>query len=206
MSFPVTLLISGKPCVVIGGGVEASERAEALLAAGAAVTVIAAEPDETLRRLARDRRLRLLEREFRPADVAGAFVVFNTVRDASDLGVELLRLAEARRFLLSSLDQPEFSNFTMPAVVRRGRLRVAISTGGASPALARRLRQDLEQLLTPEFADFLDWLGARRREIRDAEPDPARRTDRLRASLDGFRLGGAVEYPAEWRRLKKVGR
>jgi precorrin-2 dehydrogenase/sirohydrochlorin ferrochelatase len=199
MAFPVTLLIAGKSCVVVGGDGEAQARAEALLAAGAVVTVIARAPHDRLRRLAQAEQLRLLERDLQPSDVEDAFLVFNTVRDAPAAAAELLRLAQARRFLLSSLDQPEFSTFTMPAIVSRGRLRVAISTGGVSPALARRLRQDMERLFDDEFEAFLEWLGGRRREIQDAEPDPKRRAERLRAGLAGFRLSGKIDYPTDWR-------
>lgn len=199
MAFPVTLLIAGRPCVVVGGGAEACERAKALLAAGAAVTVIARAPDESLLRLARAERLRLVRRDFEPDDVKAAFLVFNTVRDQPRAATELLRLAQAQRFLLSSLDQPEYSNFAMPAIVRRGRLRIAISTGGASPVLSRRLRRDMERLFDRRFEAFVEWLGDQRRRVRAAEPDPRRRTARLRNGLTGFRLRGKIDYPTHWR-------
>ncbi len=198
MSFPVVLTLTGRPCRVIGGGAEAEAKIADLFDAGAAVDVIALSPAEGLERLAAAGRIQLQRREFRRDDLAGAALVLITHRLDPDRGAELLRQANAANVLLWAVDQPAFSNVTMPAVVKRGSLRVAIATGGVSPALARRLRQDLEGLFDSEFKAFLEWLALRRREIQAAEPDADRRIERLRASIAGFRLRGRISYPIEW--------
>jgi precorrin-2 dehydrogenase/sirohydrochlorin ferrochelatase len=131
-------------------------------------------------------------------DTHGAFVVLNTLPDDTDLAKSLRALSEDERFLVWSIDQPELSNFMMPALVQRGALRVAISTGGASPALAGTLRRNGEEIFDEEFEKFLDWLGALRKEVQDNEPSMEKRRERLKAAVEGFRLTGNVEYPAAW--------
>lgn len=124
--------------------------------------------------------------------------MLNTLPDDTDLARSLRDLAETERFLVWSIDQPELSNFMMPAVVQQGALRVAISTGGASPALAGLLRRNGEEIFDEEFGQFLDWLGALRTQVQTDEPSMEKRKERLKAAVEGFRLTGKVDYPPAW--------
>ena len=110
----------------------------------------------------------------------------------------LFELAKSERFLVWSIDQSELSTVMMPAVVNRGHLRLAISTSGASPALASCLRQQSEQLFDENFVQFLEWLGSLREELRQSELDDVKRRERLCEAVNGFHLTGTLTYPMSW--------
>jgi precorrin-2 dehydrogenase/sirohydrochlorin ferrochelatase len=97
------------------------------------------------------------------------------------------------------MDQPDYSTITMPALVKRGNLRIAISTSGTAPALAKVLRQNLELLFNEEFDQFLEWLGALREECKNSEVSDIRRRERLTEAVNGFQLTGELQYPNSWR-------
>jgi precorrin-2 dehydrogenase / sirohydrochlorin ferrochelatase len=101
--------------------------------------------------------------------------------------------------LLWSVDYPEASSVTMPAVAAVGHVRVAISTSGVAPALSGFMKEDLEQILDAEFIDFVEWLGQLREQAKANEPDAEKRRALLRDALDGFRFLGKVRYPQVWR-------
>jgi len=143
--FQISLDVRGRSCLVIGGDEEAVEKIERLLDADAKVTVLNPTLHTKLRKLTASGKIVHRGRTFRTNDVqSGVTLVLNTLRDDPDLAKLLFDLVKTERFLVWSIDQPELSTVVMPAVVRRGHLRVAISTSGASPALAKALRQDLE--------------------------------------------------------------
>ncbi len=196
--FQISLDLSGRLCVVIGGEDEAAHKTALLLDVGAKVTVVNPTLNVELRKLTAAGKVLHRGRRFRSTDTQGAFVVLNTLPDDPEFAKSLRDLSEAERFLAWSIDQPEVSNFMMPALVRRGALRVAISTGGASPALAGTLRRDSEEIFDEEFEKFLDWLGGLRQDVQAKEPSPEKRRERLKAVVEGFRLTGIVEYPAAW--------
>jgi precorrin-2 dehydrogenase/sirohydrochlorin ferrochelatase len=194
--FQVSVDVKGRVCVVLGGGEEAAEKAQRLLDAGAKVTVIHPTLNDTLRKLAASAKIIHRGRMFRAADTEGVIVIINTLRDA-DLSRSLLELAKKERFLVCSVDQPEFSTVNMPAVVSRGYLRIAVSTSGVAPALASRLRQDLEEIFGAECEAFLTWLSALREEAKN-EADAQQRRHRLRDAVEGFKLRGQLEFPQVW--------
>lgn len=196
--FQISLDLSGRLCVVIGGEDEAAHKTALLLDVGAKVTVVNPTLNVELRKLTAAGKVLHRGRRFRSTDTQGAFVVLNTLPDDPAFAKSLRDLSEVERFLVWSIDQPEVSNFMMPALVRRGALRVAISTGGASPALAGALRRDSEEIFDEEFEKFLDWLGGLRQDVQAKEPSPEKRRERLKAAVEGFRLTGTVEYPATW--------
>src|SRR6266508_1857506 len=144
--FQVSLDVEGRPCVIVGGGAEAEEKAGRLLDAHAAVTVVSPTVTPTLRAWADEARLDLRPRRFDPADLDRVYLCVNTVKSDPDLSRRIFEICEARRILISAYDQPDVSNFVMVALVRSGRLRVAFATGATSPALASRLRQEFEQI------------------------------------------------------------
>lgn len=198
--FQLSLDVKGRSCLVLGGGEEAAEKVRRLLDAGARVTVISPTLNETLRKLTASAKILHRGRRFRSTDTEGIVLVINTLQDDPEFSASLLELARKERFLLWSIDQPDASNVIMPAVVSRGHLRVAISTSGAAPALAGRLRQDLEHVFGDDVAQFLEWLAVLRDETKADEPDVERRRALLREAVEGFRLTGQVEYPKTWKK------
>lgn len=196
--FQISLDVKGRSCLVLGGDEEAAEKTLRLLDAGAKVTVVSPTLNDQLRKLTASAKILHRVRRFRETDAQGAVLVINTLRDDPAFSRSLLELAQKERFLLCSVDQPECSNALLPAVVSRGHLRLAVGTSGVAPALASRLRQELEQVFDEEFRLFLDWLAALRDETKEAEPDAAQRRARLREAVAGFKLGARVEYPAAW--------
>lgn len=194
----ISLDVKGRSCLVLGGDDEAAEKVQRLLDAGAKVTVISPTLNDALRRLTASAKVLHRGRLFRAADVEGVVLVLNTLRGNPDFSKSLYELAQQERFLLCSTDQPETSTVMMPALVSRGHLRLAVSSSGVAPALASRLRQDLEQVFDDEFASFLEWLATIRNETKATEPDAEQRRALLRDAVNGFRLTGKVEYPKAW--------
>lgn len=178
---PVFLRLEGRRCVIVGRDGTATAKASACRAAGAEVVVIAPE-------------------DYRPGDLAGAFVAYASTRDG-DLIRQLVEEAERERVLLNVADVPAACTFISPAVVDRGGLQIAIGTGGASPGLAAQLRREIEVQLGAEYAPFVAILGAVRRTL---GADPLRAGERaqvvatLLASplLDLVRHGHRAEIDA----------
>jgi len=196
--FQISLDIQGRLCVVIGGGDEAFERISRLLEAGAKIIVVNPTLNTPLKKLTASGKIIHRGRHFRSKDTQDAFLVLNLLREDTDLSKSLFDLAQTERFLVWSIDQSSRSTVMMPAVVARGGLRVAISTSGASPALASVLRQNCEVLFDDEFGQFLDWLGSLREEIQKTEPNDTKRRERLKDAVEGFSVTGKVTYPASW--------
>ena len=196
--FPITLDVKGRLCVVIGGDDEASERVSRLLEAGAKVVVVNPTLNTPLKKFAASAKIIHRGRHFRSTDTQDAFLILNLLQNDPELSQSLFELSKSERFLIWSMDQPDRSNFFMPAVVERGRLKIAISTSGASPALAGVLRQNCEGLFDDDFGKFLDWLGALREELKKSEPNGLRRRERLKEAVEGFAFTGKITYPSSW--------
>jgi len=196
--FPITLDVASRLCVVIGGDDEASARVTSLLEAGAKVIVVHPTINGTLKKLTASGKVIHRGRHFRTTDTQGVLIVCNVLREDAELSRSLFELAQTERFLVWSIDQPQVSNFVMPAVVSRGHLRVAISTSGAAPVLASRLRQHGEELFDEEFGLFVDWLADMREDLKKTEPNESKRRERLIQALEGFQMTGAITYPPTW--------
>lgn len=164
--YPVFLDIKGRSAVVIGGGAVAERKVSGLLAAGAAVTVISPKAVRGLELLAEKKRITLVKKAYREGaiEAEGAFLV---VCAASSKAANMAgaKEARARGLLLNVVDAPEECGFIVPSVIDRGSLVVAISTSGKSPALAKRLREGLEEAIGPEYGTFADLLGAVRKKL-----------------------------------------
>jgi siroheme synthase-like protein len=161
-----------RDCLVVGGGRVATEKVSGLLACGAAVTVVAPEIDDELRHLG----AALHERPFTAADVVGRFLVIAATNDRR-VNSAVSSAAERRNTLCNVADDPELCNFILPAVVRRDPIVVGVSTGGASPALAQRIRDDVDGLIGPEHAELAARLAALRPWAREALPTYEARRD-----------------------------
>ena len=164
--YPVFLDIAGKPAVVIGGGQVALRKVEGLLDAGAQVTVISPALHPDLEALVAAGRVRHIAREYSPGDLEGRLLAFVGTDDRS-VNAAVAREGKQRGVWVNAVDDPANCDFIMPGIVRRGDIILAVSTSGGSPAMARKLREDLEQFLTPEYALMLDLVAQVRRELCD---------------------------------------
>jgi precorrin-2 dehydrogenase/sirohydrochlorin ferrochelatase len=196
--FPLVLDVKGWLVLVIGGDEEAAEKTRRLLEAGARVTVISPTLNDALRQLVASGKVIHRGRTFREADLDHAILVLNTIRGDREFSRTLLAAARPKGVLVWSVDCPEASSVTMPAVAASGHVRVAISTSGVAPALSGFVKEDLERILDAEFAAFVDWLGELREQAKSNEPDVEKRRALLREALDGFRFLGKVQYPKVW--------
>ena len=184
--FQVTLDLDGRQCLVIGGDEEAVEKINRLLDAGAKVTVVNPTLHVDLRKLTASGKIIHRGRSFRSTDAQDVVLILNVLKDDLALAKSLYDLAKTERFLVWSMDQTEYSTVLMPALVTRGPLRMAISTSGTAPALARTLRENLELVFDEEFDQFLDWLGALREELKKTEVSDLRRRSGLPQSVQNL--------------------
>ena len=169
--------------VVVGGGRIATQKVAGLLEAKAQVTVISPILTSKLKTLAGAGRVTVIDRPYRQGDLAGAFVVIAATNDPAT-NEAVWREAKQRGCLVNVVDDPPHCNFIVPAVVRRGEVTIAISTGGASPALARRLRERLETLVGPEYGDLATLLGELRPELRSHYKDQKARLEAVLRLVD----------------------
>lgn len=168
--YPALLELQGRRCVVVGGGPVAEGKVQALLEAGAEVTVISPEVTGALQALADEGQITHLARRYRPGDLAGAFLAI-CATDEREVHERAWQEAIAAGILINIVDNPSRCTFIAPSVVRRGDLIVAISTSGKAPALAVRLRERLEHVLGDEYARFLEIAGALRAPLAAQCPD-----------------------------------
>ncbi len=161
--YPISLELRGKRAVVIGRGAIEMRRPEGLRSAGAEVTVI--------------------DRPFRPGDLEGAYICVASSEDAAELDA-IRGEADERRVLLNVIDDIGRSDWAAPAIVRRGDLTIAISTGGRSPALAKRLREELDGRFGREWARVLDVIERVRAETSPLLPNLKERSRRWSSALD----------------------
>jgi precorrin-2 dehydrogenase/sirohydrochlorin ferrochelatase len=175
--------VTASPCAVIGGGEVAERKVRGLVERGAEVTVISASASEEIAALAASGAIKWNRRPWRAGDLAGFEMVFCTLNDPE---AARMAAAEARKLgtPINVADQPELCTFIAPAVVRRGDLQIAISTSGASPALAARIRAALEREFGAEYATAIIVLRAARAFMREREPDVSERSRRLGALVE----------------------
>ena len=176
--FPIFLKLTGRPCIVIGAGKLGESKIESLQAANAQVTVIAPRASERITSMAEAGEVTWHRREYAPGDLAGHFLVV-AATDVPAVNRAVFAEAEANGVLINAVDDPPFCDFYFPSVVRRGDLQIAISTAGDSPALAQRLRKELNALLPLDLGDWLAELGNLRREVLQLEPLNEARKDLL---------------------------
>jgi precorrin-2 dehydrogenase/sirohydrochlorin ferrochelatase len=158
------LKLTGRPCLVVGAGRVGELKIESLLAAGAAVKVVAPEATEAVAQWARAGKINWQPRCFEPSDLHGVFLVV-VVTSSRELNDSIYRDAQGRGVLCNVVDDPPHCDFYYPAVVSRGELQIAISTNGQSPALAQRLRRELEQQFGHEYEAWVEALGRERRRL-----------------------------------------
>ena len=168
--YPIFLTdLQSRRCVVIGGDAEAERKVQGLLAANASVTVISEILTRNLTLWTDEGRLTWLPRACQPGDLQGAWLAIAATRDSA-LAARLKKEAETHGVLLNVTDDVPNSNFVAGAVMRRGPLAIAVSTSGRSPALAARMRRQLEETFGPEYADLLDLLADLRQPVAARHP------------------------------------
>lgn len=165
--FPMFVRLAGRRVVVVGGGEIAAGKIDGLLQAGAKVVVVSPAINSQLATLVKENKIEWREKEFAAEDLQDAFLVV-AATSLPSVNESVYRAADARGLLCNAVDDIENCHFYYGAVVHRGDLQIAISTNGKSPALAQRLRKELEAQFGPEYVDWLEWLGAAREVLRAA--------------------------------------
>ncbi len=200
--------ISGKKCVVIGGGRVAERKVERLLDCGAVVEVISQEMTPLLMDCCREGKIVHRKGEYESAMLSGAFLVIAATNDVS-VNRRVAKDARGRGVLVNIVDDPKQCDFIVPSLIKRGDLSMAISTGGKSPALAKKIRKDLEERYGDEYSLLLDILGElRERMIAEGRDSDDNREDFeavvYSEILDYIRTGRFNEIGALIRRLTGV--
>jgi siroheme synthase-like protein len=168
--FPAFLKLHDRPVLVVGGGTIATSKIPSLLQAGARVTVVSPTLTRELVQSVRNREIDWLPKAFEPDDLNGKFLVV-AATSLRDLNESVYREADKRNILCNAVDDIDHCHFYYGSIVQRGDLQIAISTNGKSPALAQRIRKELEEQFGPEYAPWLDWLGAAREVLRAQSTD-----------------------------------
>ena len=164
--YPVYLNLAGKRCVIIGGGTIAQGKLRALLDAGCKITLISPDATPGIKKAAQQGDIEWQERVYQPGDLAGAFIGV-AATNVWHVNQEIFQEAERLGVLLNVVDDPDLCTFIAPSIVKRGPVTMAISTGGASPALARKLRETLAEHPALEWADLANVLSIARKEIKE---------------------------------------
>lgn len=179
--FPAFLDVDGRPCLVVGGGTAAERKARLLCAAGARVTVVADAPGAQILDLAESGAVALLRRPFADGDAAGCSLVIVATGDAA-ADARAAGAARAAGVPVNVVDRPALSTFVVPAIVNRDPIVIGISTGGAAPVLARRLREGIEALLPARLGALARFAASFRQAVKATVPD----ADARRRLWEGF--------------------
>ena len=171
--YPIFLQLEDRRCLVVGGGREAQRKVEGLLAAGGRATLIAPDLTDDLQRLLAEGHIEYVERAYRDGDLDG-YELCMVATDDGAVNAQVAAEGRRRRVWVNAADDPANCDFILPAIIRRGAITVAASTGGGSPALARRLREELDAYLTDEMPALAELLKEVRAELksRGILPDP----------------------------------
>ena len=192
--YPAFLDLRDKPVVIIGGGHETEGKIPTLLGCGAQITIVAPEVGPETQDLAKAGQLTWLSREYQTGDLTAAWIAIVGSPDR-DLNHRAADEARARRIMVNTVDDIPYCDFIAPAVIRRGDLTVAISTGGGSPAMARYARQELQHLIPEEWGGVLKALADARSVIRSRglRPDSERWQECIDDELLALIRAGATE-------------
>ena len=200
------LWLEGRSCLVVGAGVIGEPKIGSLLASGASVRVIAPQASAAAAEWARAGAITWEARDFKTSDLDGVFLVI-AATSSRDVNETIFREARRRNILCNVVDDPEHCDFYYPAVVRRGDLQLAISTNGQSPALAQRIRRELEVQFGPEYGEWLEELGKIRQQLFASEmnPDDRRRLLHELASREAFEQAQSTRISTEPISIEPIG-
>jgi len=187
--YPILTDLNERKVVVVGGGNVAQRKVQSLLACQAQVTLISPQFTKTLEKWAQAGDIQLLQRPYQSGDLEGAWLVIAATGE-EQVNREILREANEKHIFCNVVDVPELCSFQVPAVVNRGDLQIAVSTGGASPALAKQIRKELQQEYAEHYESFLKGLRDLREHFKVKYPDDQPRRAEL---LEGFVNSEALE-------------
>ncbi len=183
--YPIFLELTGRRCLVIGGGFIATQKAKALVACGGKVTVVSPTLGAGLRRLLKERKIRWRRHRFIRSDLKGVELVV-AATDDQPVNKQAARWAKRKSLLINVVDQPKLCSFIVPSEVRRGKLCLAISTSGISPALSKWIRKDLEKRYGSEFGRLLARSSRIRGALKEAVPSYNRRKRLYEEAIDAY--------------------
>src|SRR3954449_8230356 len=178
------LRLTGRRCVVVGGGEVGLEKVEGLLACDGRVVLVAPEAEPELQALAAEGSIEWMRREYRPEDLERTFIVIAATND-TDVNIGVFRDAERRAMLVNVVDVPPLCNFILPAIVRTGPLAIAISTAGASPALAKRIKREIAESFGEPYARLAEMLNDARGWAKQTLPTYQDRKDFFEGIVNG---------------------
>ncbi len=197
--FLLNLDLEGRKCLVIGGDDEALEKMDRLLECDAVITLVSPKILPEIKKLADDGKIKHIHRKYESGDEEGMYFVLNCVKTDPEMSDMLFKNCVRQHILISSYDQSQYSTATMAALVRAGdKVRISISTGNTSPAVARKLRMELEKLLDEKFARFVDWIVEYRDKLEADGVSPSERKKFFRKFMEDFKIDGACVYPEEF--------
>jgi precorrin-2 dehydrogenase / sirohydrochlorin ferrochelatase len=201
MGYPVMLNIANQHAVVIGGGKVAERKINGLLEAKAKITVVAPKVTTRIQQLAEAGELVWRQKNFSSDDLEKAWIVIAATNNRA-VNDAVAKAAKPYQ-LINIADDPERSNFHVPAVIRRGRLTIAVSTGGASPTVAQQIRRQLAEWYDDDYGRYIDFLYECRQFILQNVDDEQKRKKLLKAIADeSFRKRG--NWEEEFQRLLQV--
>ena len=204
-AYPLVVDLFERSCVVVGGGAIAERKVDGLLAAGAAVSVVSPTLNPRLVALVRSGDIRHVCRRYRRGDLTGFTLAFVATGDRR-VAAAVAREGRRRGVWVNAADDPPHCDFFLPSVLRRGPLLVAVATGGASPALARAVREEIERLLPPGYAALAETVAEVRRALRarGLRPDAATWSHALSTEVRHVSAGGRADE-ARARLLDRLG-
>ena len=198
--FPLFLDLINKPVLVVGGGEVASRKVEALLKAGADITVVSPTLVDYLAKLAKDHQLRWIQRFYSSDIVTKGFVQVWATTDNPDLNHQVYKDAKGLGILVNVVDDKPYCDFITPSMINRGRIQIAISSGGASPVLIRNIREKLEMILPQNMGLMADFANSKRNSIKEALPS----VDLRRKFWEQFFSNPDVENASDNRDLETI--
>jgi precorrin-2 dehydrogenase/sirohydrochlorin ferrochelatase len=203
--FPMFMKLEGRSCLVVGAGTVGEPKIDSLLASKASVRVIAPRATPAVAEWAQSGAITWEARDFNSSDLDGVFLVI-AATFSREVNEAIFREARQRNILCNVVDDPEHCDFYYPAVVRRGELQLAISTNGHSPALAQRIRRELEIQFGPEYGEWLEELGRARQQLfaSKIDPDERRRLLHELASREAFEHAQSLRLNNQPISLEKI--
>jgi precorrin-2 dehydrogenase len=181
--YPAYLDLRDRPCLVIGGGAVAERKTLSLLEAGADVAVVSPSLNAKLHELSLSGKITHIKRNFEEQDLSGRSLVI-AATDSPEVNSHAAQACRKKHLLVNVASPPEESTFIVPSTLERGELLIAVSTSGASPALAKKIRQELEERYGPEYAVFIEKLSSIRARLREEVSDEKSRRRILQAIVD----------------------
>jgi precorrin-2 dehydrogenase / sirohydrochlorin ferrochelatase len=199
-TYPLHIKLQGKEAVVIGGGKIAERKITALLHAGAHITVVSPTLTESLEKLVHENVLSWKKMVFQPSHVQSAFIV---IAASNNKKVNALAAnSVSPQQLINVVDQPDLGNFHVPSTLKRGKLTITVSTEGASPLLAKKIKNDLSILYDDSYENYLEFLFESRHKIKNLIKDPSRKHQLLKELLEDKYKHSLEERKGFFRKLQ----